>query len=202
MYTLYGFPFSQHSRRVVSLLEAAGLDYQFKLVDLLNGEHMSADFLRLNPNHQVPTLVSPNLTLHESNAIMRYLCNKHRLDTWYPPEADHRAKVDQWLDWIQCRMSPAVVDIVLNQVFLGDKGDQEAIQRGKESLFELAQILEDALSKAPYIAGQEASIADLALASNIFQLGFANEIPTGTSLQQWYKCLLTLAPVQASLPAD
>lgn len=202
MYTLYGSPFSQHSRRVVSLLEAAGLDYQFKLVDLLNGEHMSVDFLRLNPNHQVPTLVTPSLTLHESNAIMRYLCNKHHLDTWYSPEADRRAKVDQWLDWIQCRMSPAVVDIVLNQVFLGDKGDQEAIQRGKKSLLELTQILEDTLSKAPYIAGQEASIADLALASNIFQLGFANEIPTGTSLQQWYKGMLKLAFVQASLPAD
>ena len=40
MYTLYGFPFSQHSRRVVSLLEETGLEYEFKNVDMMNGEHM------------------------------------------------------------------------------------------------------------------------------------------------------------------
>lgn len=200
MYTLYGFPFSQHSRRVVSLLEAAGLDYNFQLVDLGKGEHMSPDFLNLNPNHQVPSLVTPNLTLHESNAIMRYLCNKHSLDTWYPLEAEPRAKVDQWLDWIQCRLSPAVVDIVLNRVFLGDKGDQAAIKRGQEALLELTSVLEDTLSKTSYIAGDTPSIADLALVSNIFQLGFANEIPSGASLHRWYDSMLTLEAVQKSLP--
>lgn len=34
MYTLYGFPFSQHSRPVVSLLEEAGLEYEFKNDDM------------------------------------------------------------------------------------------------------------------------------------------------------------------------
>ena len=132
MYLLYGFPFSQHSRRVVSLLEEAGLEYEFKNVDMTNAEHMSPAYLEVNPNHQVPTLISKTIKIHESNAILRYLCNKHGLDAWYPLDADQRGVVDQWLDWIQCRLSPAVVGIVLNKVFMGDEADQDAIKQGQK----------------------------------------------------------------------
>ena len=74
------FPFSQHSRRVVSLLEEAGLEYELLSVDMMKGEHMSPKYLELNPNHQVPTLVADKVKIHESNAILRYLCNKHSLE--------------------------------------------------------------------------------------------------------------------------
>src|SRR5262245_541586 len=124
MYILYHFPYSQHARRVVSLLEAGGLPYDLRHVDMGKGEHVSAADLAINPNHQVPTFLDGDLMLHESNAILRYLCQKHGLIDWYPSDLEHRARVDQWLDWTQCRMSPAVIDIVLNTVFLGEKGDK------------------------------------------------------------------------------
>ena len=53
-----------------------------------------------------------------------------------------RALVEQWLDWNQCRLSPVVIDIVLNTVFMGENGDQAAAQRGREALPELAGVLE------------------------------------------------------------
>ena len=124
MYLLYHFPQSQHARRVVSLLEEAGLEYELRHVAMDKGEHRSAAYLAINPNHQVPTLVDGDVTIHESNAILRYLCAKHRLNAWYPEDLPARAKVEQWLDWNQCRLSPAVVDIVLNSVFLGAAGDR------------------------------------------------------------------------------
>ncbi len=200
MYTLYGFPFSQHSRRVVSLLEEAGLEYEFKIVDMMEGEHMTPSYLAINPNHQVPTLIADDLKLHESNAILRYLCNKHNLHTWYPQELDQRANVDQWLDWIQCRMSPAVVGIVLNKMFMGDDGDVEAIKRGQETMTELSPILENALTDSQYVAGRKPTIADLALVSNIFHLGLADEMPTGENSRRWYESMLKMDGVRKSLP--
>lgn len=200
MYTLYGFPFSQHSRRVVSLLEEADLVYQFKIVDMMNGEHMSPGYLAINPNHQVPTLIADNIKLHESNTILRYLCNKHNLITWYPQEVHQRAKVDQWLDWTQCRMSPAVVGIVLNKVFMGSEADLDAIKQGQEKMAELSPILETALTDSQYIAGDKPTIADLALVSNIFHLGLADEIPTGKSISRWYESMLKMDGVRKSLP--
>lgn len=200
MYTLYGFPFSQHSRRVVSLLEEAGLEYEFKIVDMMTGEHMSPSYLAINPNHQVPTLIADNIKLYESNAILRYLCNKHNLHTWYPLDLDQRANVDQWLDWIQCRMSPVVVGIVLNKMFMGDDGDVEVIKRGQETMTELSPILENTLTESQYVAGGKPTIADLALVSNIFHLGLADEMPIGKSTRRWYESMLKMAGVKKSLP--
>ena len=200
MYTLYSNPYSQHVRRVISLLEAAGLEYKLEPIDLGSGQHFSPEYLAINPNHQLPTLVSDTVTLHESNAIMRYLCNKHELNEWYPINPDQRGIVDQWLDWTQCMMSPAVVNIVLNKVFMGDKADLNAIEQGQESMTELAPMLDDALSKTLYIAGDHATIADLALVSNIFQLGLANELPQSPNIQRWYDKMLSLPAVQKSLP--
>ena len=126
MYILYHFPYSQHARRVVSLLEAAGLPYELRHVDMAKREHLSAAYLAINPNHQVPTLIDGDLTLHESNAILRYLCQKHGLTDWYPADLKHRARVDQWLDWNQSQLSPAVIGIVRNTLLPGRQGRDRA----------------------------------------------------------------------------
>ena len=49
MYTLYDHPYSQHARRVRALLEIAELPYELAHVDLLKGEHMSGEFLKIKP---------------------------------------------------------------------------------------------------------------------------------------------------------
>jgi glutathione S-transferase len=200
MYILYHFPYSQHARRVVSLLEAAGLPYELRHVDMAKGEHLSAAYLVINPNHQVPTLLDGDLKLHESNAILRYLCQKHGLTDWYPADLKHRAQVDQWLDWNQCRLSPAVIDIVRNKVFLGEKGDKEAIARGEMRLRELAPILEDGLQADDFLIGARPTIADLSVASNLFQLGLADAIPPGARIAAWYRRVGELEAFRKSLP--
>ena len=93
MYILYHFAYSQHARRVVSLMEEAGLPYELHHVDMAKGGHRSAEYLAINPNHQVPTLVDGEVKIHESNAMLRYLCVKHGLDAWYPQELALRANV-------------------------------------------------------------------------------------------------------------
>ena len=201
MYQLHHFPYSQHARRVVSLLEEARLPYELRHVAMDQGEHLSAAHLALNPNHQVPTLIDGAVKLHESNAILRYLCNKHSLADWYPSDAARRAQVDQWLDWGQCRMSPNVVDIVLNKVFLGERGDAAAIARGQSRLPELAGILEAGLAASgDYLTGPTPTIADLALASNLYQLGLAQEVLAGARIAAWYTRISARQGFRASLP--
>lgn len=200
MYTLYHNPYSQHGRRVVSLLEEANIPYQIKHIALDQGEHRSAAFLDINPNHQVPVLETDGFRLTESNAILRFLCNEHGLTDWYPLAPRTRATVDQWLDWNQCRLSPAVIDVVLNKVFLGEHGDAAAIVRGQQQLDELLPILEAGLQRSAFLAGDAPTIADLSVASNLFQLGLAAVTVCGNTAK-WYQRLLDLRGVQASLPA-
>jgi glutathione S-transferase len=92
---LYHHPYSQHSRRVVALLEEVGLAHELRPVALDQGEHLTPAYLAINPNHQVPTLIDGAVKIHESNAILRYLCAKHELENWYPSAPAARAAVDQ-----------------------------------------------------------------------------------------------------------
>ena len=200
MYTLYHNPASQHARRVVSLLEEANLSYTLHPVELREGEHYSTWYLQVNPNHQVPALQSGDLVMYESNAILRYLCHRHQLSTWYPEVPELRARVEQWLDWNQCRFSPSVVDIVLNSVFLGEKGDKEAISRGLARLPELLEVLDKELKEQMYFGGDAPSIADLSIASNIFQLGFAQVSPSEVHVRNWYARMGAIKGFQKSLP--
>jgi glutathione S-transferase len=200
MYILYHFPYSQHARRVVSLMVEANLPFTLRHVDMGKGEHRSAEYLAVNPNHQVPTLIDGNIRIHESNAILRYLCAKHELAAWYPEDLPARAKVEQWLDWNQCRLSPAVVDIVLNKVFLGPSGDQTAIARGLSTLPELWSILDAGLADTQFLAGSRPTIADLSLASSIFQLTFASITPTSQNILNWFSRASELEGFQKSLP--
>jgi glutathione S-transferase len=200
MYILYHFPYSQHARRVVSLMVVANLEYELRHVDMSKGAHQSAEYLAINPNHQVPTLVDGDIKIHESNAILRYLCVKHGLDVWYPKELSLRAKVEQWLDWNQCRLSPTVVDIVLNSVFLGPKGDKAAVERGSSRLPELWSILDAGLASTQFLAGSRPTIADLSVASSVFQLTFASSNPTGRNTAEWFQRVSGLEGFKKSLP--
>lgn len=202
MYELYASPLSQHSRRVVSLLEEAGIEYTAKPVALEKGEHMSPGYLAINPNHQVPALAVDGEVLLESHAILRFLCDQHELETWYPKTPMARARVDQWLDWNQCRLAEPVSQLVVNKVFLGDKGDKQAIAQAEQRLPEVFAVLDRHLEGRTYVAGDQPTIADLSIASNVFQLGFAGAVPNAPNITPWFGRVNELRGFRASLPSS
>jgi glutathione S-transferase len=200
MYVLYHFPYSQHARRVVALLEEAQLKYELRHVAMDRAEHHGPEYLCVNPNHQVPTLTDGDFTIYESNAILRYLCHKHDLTQWYPSHPQERGRVDQWLDWNQCRLSPAVIELVLNSVFLGDTGDRVAIERGRTQLEELMPILAKTLESERFIAAPRPTIADISVASNLSQLALAGFVPEADSTRRWYADICELKGFRSALP--
>lgn len=62
---LYYAPFSSPSRAVMLTAKALKLDLELKEVNFMNGEHMEPDFLAMNPQHCVPTLVDGDFVLWE-----------------------------------------------------------------------------------------------------------------------------------------
>jgi len=200
MPTLYSHPISQHCRRVIALLDEAGIPFENRHVSLDEGEHMSPDYLAVNPNHQVPTLIDGDLVIHESNAILRYLCDKHELDTWYPRDIAARAATDQWLDWTQTRLGPATFFVVFNTVFAGDAGDPKAVETGHALLADLLPVLNDALATNTYLTGDTPTIADIAAASNITHLALADAAPEHEHIVAWVRRVCRLPGFQKTLP--
>lgn len=201
MYLLYHHPYSQHARRVVSLFEIAGIPYSLSHVAMEDNAHLAAPFLAINPNHQIPVLVDGDFVLYESNAILRYLCQRHSLIEWYPADISRRAKLEQWLDWNQCRLAQPVVDLFLNKMFLGDQADSAAIARAESQLGAILSVLDDALAGTEFLIGTAPTIADLSVASNITQLQLAGGLNGRPNVTRWYQRMEAIEGFRRSLPS-
>lgn len=200
MYTLYHHPASQAARRVQALLEVANLPYELSHVSFETGQHKSTEYTAINPNQQVPTLVDGDIKIYESNAMLRYLCFKHDLDNWYPTDLSRRAAVEQWLDWGQCRLGPAVVNIVLYTVWMPELNNTAAIKSGHDSMAILRPLLSAGLEGQDYLTGDTPTIADISLASSITQLAFADAFPIEANIVNWMKRVCEIPGVMITLP--
>lgn len=167
---LYGHPYSNAARRVQMLCEECGIPYTYQLVDLMKGEQYTPEYLALNPNGKVPVIDDDGFVLWESQAIMRYLCDKHKAQAWYPAEPKARAHVEGWLDWNQTRLGPEAGKIMFNTFFAGDKGNPQAIEDGKKWLAKILPVMDGELSKRKYLCGEQPTLADIAAVTNIAYL--------------------------------
>ena len=71
------------------------------------GRNTEPDYLAMNPNGRVPTLVDGDFVLWESNSIMRYFALVHGQGSpIYPDAPKLRAAVDRWLDWTLSTLQP------------------------------------------------------------------------------------------------
>ena len=70
---LYHNALSTCSQKVRLVLAEKGLDFESHPVDLAGGEQHAPDYVKMNPNHVVPTLVHDGRVLIESSLINEYL---------------------------------------------------------------------------------------------------------------------------------
>jgi glutathione S-transferase len=90
MYILYGGDFTR-ATLVQWVLEEGRLDYEFRKIDILKGEHRTAEFLTINPAGLVPVLITPEgEALYEVAALMVYLADRHQLGELAPAVTDPR----------------------------------------------------------------------------------------------------------------
>ena len=68
---------SHNTWRVAIYLHEKGLKPEVKEISLLKGETKSAEFLAINPRHQLPVYQDGDITITESLAILMYLEHKH-----------------------------------------------------------------------------------------------------------------------------
>lgn len=199
---VHGVLLSQHTRRVVALLEQAGLNYELRAVDLDQGAHLQAPFSRLNPNRQVPVLEHGDLVLWESHAILRYLCNQFELTDWYPRPAAARARVDQWLDFSHCRLLQPVTTVALDALFPEQFGNPAAAAAAQIEIQRHLQVMSSGVRQGTWFGGVQPSLADLSLGSQLDQLALAGQAPELPGvLGGWYQALSELPGVRASQPS-
>jgi glutathione S-transferase len=93
---LYDAPGSPCARRVRITLLEKGLAWESRIVDLSRLEQKRPEYLALNPNGVVPTLVHGERVVYESNVITEYLDDVFPEIPLYPDEPRERAQVKVW----------------------------------------------------------------------------------------------------------
>jgi glutathione S-transferase len=156
---------SINARKVLWTADELGLKYVREDWGLPIRDPRVESFLVLNPNAQVPVLVDDGFALWESNAMMRYLGEKHRTELW-PSSPKERAIVDQWMSWQATELNPTWTYAVYallrrNPAF----SDAVRIARSIADWTQEMQILEDRLqASGDYVANHKFSLADIVLA--------------------------------------
>jgi len=104
----YGFP-SIYGRKVLTVLEEKKLSYQIKLLHFHTHDHLKEDYLRLNPNGEIPTLVDEGGgVVYESTAIIEYLNEKYPNPPLMPLDPLKRAQVRMIDDYCDLHLYPRI----------------------------------------------------------------------------------------------
>jgi glutathione S-transferase len=189
---LYYHPLSSNSRRVVMTAIHLNLRLERVVVDLLQEEHRTSEYLRLNPNGKVPLLDDDGFHLWESHAIMQYLADRSPGQAVYPQDVRARADVNRWLFWSAYHFTPAVGLISRERIskrMVGGSGapDPGEIERGEALLAAAARVLDAHLAARQWIAQDRLTLADLALAAPLMHTAAAQLPVMGyENLQRWF----------------
>lgn len=213
MLKLYHCDFSTCSQKVRLCLAEKELAFESRVVDLAAQEHLRPDYLALNPNGVVPTLVVGDRAVVDSSVICEFLEEMFPTPALSPADPLARAAMRAWMRYLEEVPTAAIRVPSFNRIFSGAFAalDDEAFSaltepmplrkafyremgrsgfadaKVEDSLERLRQTLrraETALAAAPWLAGEIFTLADILL------------IPTAVRMQD-----LGLGGLWADLPA-
>ncbi|KAK4276479.1 hypothetical protein QN277_014622 [Acacia crassicarpa] len=173
---VYGPTLSTAVSRVLACLIEK--DVQFRLVPLnmSKGEHKKPEFLKIHPFGQVPAFEDESISLFESRAICRYICEKHPKkgnEALYGTNPLAKASIDQWLEAEGQSFNPPTSVLVFQLAFaprMKIKQDEGAINLNGEKLAKVLDVYDRRLEESRFLAGDEFSLADLSHLPNTHYL--------------------------------
>ncbi len=154
--------FAPQSRavRTVWLLEEMGHPYELERFSLGQKEMRGPDYMRINPNGRVPTLVDGDVTISESAAIAQYLAARYAPALAPDPQAAHFAPYLQWLHYAEGMIMPPINTFVVETILLPpERRNPEIAKRALKLLNRTLGAVEQHMEGREFLAG-DFTIAD------------------------------------------
>lgn len=173
-----------NGQKIAIMLEEIGADYRVIPYDIFNGDQLTAEFGRINPNHRLPAIVDQApaeggdpVTVFESGAILQYLAEKS--GCFLPASGAARAAALSWLTWQVAGLGP-MGGQASHFLRYAPPGQDYAITRYTKEVERLLTILEKRLQASAYVGGEDYGIADMAIWP-----GRASAFVMGMGLDDW-----------------
>jgi len=152
--------------KVSIMLEETGLPYEAHLIDIMDNQSHTPEFLSLNPNGKIPAIIDPDgpggkpMGLAESGAILIYLADKTGKFVSADPVV--RYETIQWVIFQNAGMGPIFGQVGFFHKFAGKAiEDKRPLQRYVDESKRVLGVLDRRLEDRDWIMGADYSIADI-----------------------------------------
>jgi GSH-dependent disulfide-bond oxidoreductase len=158
-----------NGRKVSIMLEECGLPYNVHKINIgTNTEQFAPDYLKINPNGKIPSIVDPDgpdgkpIAMMESGAILVYLSGK--TGKFLPRSARGKCEALQWLMFQMGGIGPMFGQVGFFHKFAGkDYEDKRPRDRYVNEAKRLLAVLDGHLKGKSWMLGEDFSIADIAI---------------------------------------
>jgi glutathione S-transferase len=191
MLTVWGRNNSINVQKVMWTVGELGLAHERIDAGRQYGGLDKPEFLAMNPNGLVPTIVDGDTVMWESNAIVRYLAAKYGCGGLWPEEPGARGLADQWMDWMVTVIIPPLIPVFLGLIRTQpEERDNDAIAAAANTMSERWTILDAHLAGRDFVAGDSLTIADIPVGCACYRY-YAMDIPHPplANLEAWYQRL-------------
>ena len=195
-----------NGHKVSILLEELALPYEIHLVDLAANEQFSPAFLAISPNNKIPAIVDPDgpegrsVSLFESGAILIYLAEKTR-SPLLPASGEARYAVLHWLMFKMAGVGPMFGQAGHFTIY-AKENIPYGIERYTTEAQRLLAVMDGQLTRAPWIAGDDYSIADIAIfpwTNSILRVPQFPTLESWPAVCRWREQMLARPAVQRGL---
>ena len=227
--TLYHNDMSVCAQKVRLCLAEKGLEYEGKHLNLRAGDQKQPDYLKLNPNGYVPTLVHDGFVVCESVVINEYLDDAFPTLPLKPADAKGRARMRGLTKFIDAAIFPSTGTVSMSIAFHhqytpdvydvmekarpGWLANLRQLQKGTENpafpaaikrLDKMAADMDKAITESggPWLLGKDISLADIGYApyvTRLDQLKFGGIIDSRPRVAGWYERMRARKPYQEAL---
>lgn len=199
---LYYWP-TPNGWKITMFLEEVGLPYEVKPVDITSGDQFEEGFLEISPNNKMPAIVDPDgpdgesISVFESGAILIYLAEK--TGSFLPETPREKYRVLEWLMFQMGSVGPMLGQTHHFRKYAPERIEY-AIDRYTNEAARIYGVIDRRLSKSEYVAGDEYTIADIAiypwLVSHEAQGQDMNDFP---NLHRWFESVGSRPAVRRAL---
>jgi maleylacetoacetate isomerase len=168
---LYDYFRSSAAYRVRIALNLKGLEAERRFVHLRKAEQRAADYLALNPQGLVPTLVDGRTVLTQSLAIIEYLDEKHPTPAFLPQDAADRAWVRGIALAIACDIHPLnnlrILKYLASELKIEEPVRDEWYRHWVRMGFDALEVQLAARASGPYAFGDAPTLADICIVPQV-----------------------------------
>lgn len=191
MIKVWGRRNSSNVQKVMWAIGELGLAHERVDVGGPFGGNREAAYLAMNPNGLIPTIQDGDLTLWESNAILRYLAAAYGIGKLQPADLKATAICNQWMDWQLAVVAPAITPAFLGLIRTPpDQRDAAAIAASQAKTIEAMAMLEARLGATRHVAGDAFTMADIPLGIMVYRYWqLVPQRPAHPNLERWYAAI-------------